>query len=530
MLKISRKDNEINFYENIDLNSNNKEYCHHTEALFNKKSNLLIKKATSKSKRFIKSNKLISCIQSKKSKLLNTSCSKISNTSGQYYEVSSSQTPSSFTSFRKSKIAKSISKYFKDIFETSSNPNSPKSDELDKLVQLLNPEILTQLNQIINSPNIDAIKFVVPLLANNDKFNELIENITNKTKEKANESFNDSFTITESGDYEPIKPRAFKPVNPKFLNSRLPSYSFKPIQIDDLKVSNELTEEGLQYPVKVADKIKKFNQLIDVKSTIVRKESFRTEMNRNTEITIPKQNFNLNEFKTELNSKFEHKIRNQHKSEAVNIQLPSLNMINSNKSISALNLTQIPDHKLKRSSKTAQSMPLIENKRRDSCLSIEALELKAKDSIELVKNRIRNSIDTDVAVKKEIQFNLLPRVYSLSLINLPTKIEIEKSPVEEKPQVKELQHKIMNTLREVFKVLRDEDNNMPLDIESMTNKQLLDEKHILEQYLFKLDYEYGRNKFMLNNYLFLRLKKRYRLVRVLLDGFKCDKCGRKSLL
>ena len=214
----------------------------------------------------------------------------------------------------------------------------------------------------------------------------------------------------------------------------------------------------------------------------------------------------------------------------MNIQLPSLNMINSNKSISALNLTQIPDHKLKRSSKTAQSMPLIENKRRDSCLSIEALELKAKDSIELVKNRIRNSIDTDVAVKKEIQFNLLPRVYSLSLINLPTKIEIEKSPVEEKPQVKELQHKIMNTLREVFKVLRDEDNNMPLDIESMTNKQLLDEKHILEQYLFKLDYEYGRNKFMLNNYLFLRLKKRYRLVRDLLDGFKCDKCGRKSLL
>jgi hypothetical protein len=86
--------------------------------------------------------------------------------------------------------------------------------------------------------------------------------------------------------------------------------------------------------------------------------------------------------------------------------------------------------------------------------------------------------------------------------------------------------KIQQNLYDIFQNY-DESN---ISVEIMSYKQLLTNKFKLEQYLFNLDYEFGNNKYLLTNLLYLKLKKRYKLILVLLDNVLCKKCGRKTIV
>ena len=154
------------------------------------------------------------------------------------------------------------------------------------------------------------------------------------------------------------------------------------------------------------------------------------------------------------------------------------------------------------------------------------IEINVKDGLELNKlNKNKTKIQSDNSLdelsKKEIQFNLLSRVYSLSLLNLSCNDD----------ELYEVEFKIINTLREIYNRLEFyyENHNVPIDIESMSDRELLNEKNSLEHYLFKLDYEFGKNKFLINNQLYLKLVKRYNLIRVVLNQFKCGDCGKNFI-
>jgi hypothetical protein len=67
--------------------------------------------------------------------------------------------------------------------------------------------------------------------------------------------------------------------------------------------------------------------------------------------------------------------------------------------------------------------------------------------------------------------------------------------------------------------------NRPSEIELMNNEELIQEKTILEKILFQLEWNFGWNTILYENENFLVLKRKYELVRTILEGSKCKSCG-----
>jgi hypothetical protein len=362
---------DLNAYENID------QFYYENK----KSSNDSIKpnnKSLVKSKSFFKTNKFTSCIKSKK----NNSNYSFSD------DDDESEIRKSCISFKNSKLAKTFKSI---IFHESSTkaPTNQENEQLNKLFEILNPNILNQLDKIVNSPNICKL---LPLLNENNNYSK--------------------------------------------SNSQIQT-------------------------VKVADQVKKFNQM-------------NAAQNKNFVHLEPKQpTFDLAKFKQELNAKLELK----KKSNDLDLKLPSL-VNSSQKFLSSMNLLK------KHSSHTqiySQSTPF--------------LPVQTSDQI----------------TAKEISFEISTSERSSIISSLDQSYDYMK---------------IQQNLYDIFQNY-DESN---ISVEIMSYKQLLTNKFKLEQYLFNLDYEFGNNKYLLTNSLYLKLKKRYKLILVLLDNVLCKKCGRKTIV
>ena len=425
----------------------------------------LFQKASLKSKNFIRNTALIPCVKSQKSP--RTSSLLKSKKICTYFEERNS-----FSSLKNSKLAKTIRKFFK------TDASKLDQNQINKLIELMNSNSWNQLNLILNSPNLEMLK------------NWL-------TSQNCFSSMN---VPTESGDNQP---------------ARVGLVGNKCSDSSPLNLDYQFSAET----VKVAEKIKKFNQLIN-ESNKSKNLSFKTETNtiKTPHIQVYRKCYDLNSFKNELNQKLKSgKTPNQ---QSFQLQMPSLSLISSKKYASNLHLTQA----MPLLSKPTQSMPLIE-----SSLCSESVSLEIKDSIELFKCRRQ----------LEVQLNDMHRANSLSILNKVSANPSTSTSLFESfnerftRSADNIDFEIMKSLCEIFKVLqiRYGEENIPADIEMMNKKQLLNEKQMLEQHLFKLDFEFGAYINLLRNPLYLRLEKRYKLIRFLLDGNEiCNKCGRKTLI
>ena len=141
---------DLNAYENIDqfYYDNKKSSSDSSGSIKANKKSLL------KSKSFFKTNKFTSCIKSKK----NNSNHSFSD------DDDESEIMNSCISFKKSKLAKTFKSI---IFHESSTkvPTNQENEQLNKLFEILNPNILNQLDKIVNSPNICKL---LPLLNENN--------------------------------------------------------------------------------------------------------------------------------------------------------------------------------------------------------------------------------------------------------------------------------------------------------------------------------------------------------------------------
>lgn len=419
------------------------------------KQSTLFQKASVKSKKFIRNASLIPCL---KKNPRNSSLLK-SKTVRNYF-----QARNSFTSLKNSKLAKKINKFFKT--------DRPKLDQsqVNKLVELLNSNNLNQLNQILNSPNLEMINTLLT----------------------SRKSFVGMEMPRDKGDNQPSR--------------NLVVNKFSEVS------SLDLDEQPSPETVKVAEKIKKFNQLInESKSNKKNNSSFKPELNTSQ---VYRKCYDLNSFKNELNQKLKSGLTSNEQS--FKLQIPSL--ATSKKYASNLHLTQA----MPLLSKPAHSMPLIERS-----LCSETVSLSIKDSIEIFKFR------------KQPEFNDMQRANSLSILNMVSADPSTSTSLFESfnesftRSADKIDFEIMKSMCETFKVLqiRYAETSIPADIEMMNKKQLLDEKKTLEQHLFKLDFEFGEYINLRRNPLYLRLKKRYKLIRFLLDDHEiCNKCGRKTLI
>lgn len=91
---------------------------------------------------------------------------------------------------------------------------------------------------------------------------------------------------------------------------------------------------------------------------------------------------------------------------------------------------------------------------------------------------------------------------------------------------------IENSLKKITENLNifRKNKNSPSEIELMHLNDVTEEKSLLEQYLFQLDWTFASDEHLINNDSYLKLKKRYNLIRYFLEGVKCRNCGSIALI
>ena len=113
-------------------------------------------------------------------------------------------TSPSVTSSKNNKtITETITKYLRDIFEFNHEKpklNEQNSQDVEKLDDLLNPAVLTQINEIINSPNIETFRKLLPVLLQNqldpEKIAEILNNKVPSISEKSLNKIGQSYCFT----------------------------------------------------------------------------------------------------------------------------------------------------------------------------------------------------------------------------------------------------------------------------------------------------------------------------------------------
>ena len=92
--------------------------------------------------------------------------------------------------------------------------------------------------------------------------------------------------------------------------------------------------------------------------------------------------------------------------------------------------------------------------------------------------------------------------------------------------------KINVALQEIEKHFKEDiaSKKRSFKVEQMNKVELTQEKTILERILFQLEWNFGMNEILYQNQNFIALKKRYELIRSILEGLKCKSCGSRYYL
>lgn len=169
----------------------------------------------------------------------------------------------------------------------------------------------------------------------------------------------------------------------------------------------------------------------------------------------------------------------------------------------------------------------------DKTLNVDKHEL-FKINDETLKNS-DNEADTDNNEKTKLNPNELCVDQKMDLYETNSQVEFNNENMSHLFD-KDANHQELDNINDEFERVNNQykldalNNNRPLEIEFMSKTELLQEKCILENMLFQLEWNFGLTKHLYKNYNFISLKKRYELVRTLLEGLKCESCGFKCYI
>lgn len=506
------------------------------------------------------------------------------------------------------KTSLSFGKYFKDLFDKKSITDLKQTDNLS-------PSVLDHFNQVLNSPNFELVKIMIPLLLDY-KFDTKIkpqhkDNTHESNSNKINQYLNENkfkkdmenLVKTSLNSYFNKETReactSFSTSKPDTNNLRKNKENFKLIDKPYAELKLDIDKPKFKVASKVSEKIKKFDNIIknqDKLNLISNKKFYVKSLNSSKKSLNSIRNISLMKISRKRDSKefieLQKKLDDLLKTQISN-RLSSNQMSNVNS----------PEPVKPRPSKFESDKTKSEEENEKTDLFIEELSNKlvdiqlnsnqqtqsklitTKDSLELIKcikskssyelhpketnasdicssssgslQRFSSTLEPKTINKKNsLSLNDLNKMIlplnannSMSFPNflvfnengdqLETKYNAASNKIffissHEDTQCEGIEEvyveRILKKLENNLKLLRDE-NRMPKEIELMSTKDLNMEKSEIEFHLNDLEWSCDSNKeaYLLNNKVYLSLKKRLEIIKAVIAGFQCNKCGMISI-